>query len=129
MAYLHCHTKNCDWSQDDFWSFKIGKYGYWKFPFSKFGIAYNPISVFLSYVCTKKGYWKPRRIVHDSSWAKEAGWSRKDPHSWWLAWQSFKDIFRRFKGQKWWTYESWKSDYDKGIAVCPNCGQKNFDID
>ncbi len=19
MAYLHCHTKNCGWSQDDFW--------------------------------------------------------------------------------------------------------------
>lgn len=19
MAYLHCHTKNCGWEQDDFW--------------------------------------------------------------------------------------------------------------
>jgi len=20
MAFLHCHTPNCNWSQDDFWS-------------------------------------------------------------------------------------------------------------
>lgn len=63
MSYLHCHS--CNWGQDDFWSFKWGKYGYWKLPVIKLGWAYNPVSCFLSHVFTKRGYWRPRRIKHD----------------------------------------------------------------
>ena len=118
MAYLHCHTKGCCWSQDDWWDFSFGKYGW----------AYNPFSVFLSYVFGYKGYWFPRRIEFDSNWAKENNY-RIDPHSWWLAWREFKKIFWKFKRQKWWTEKSWKKDYKAGKAVCPDCGQVNFDID
>lgn len=129
MAYLHCHTRGCGWGQDDWWSFKFGKYGYWKLPFcKKYGWAYNPFSLFLSYVFTKKGYWYPRRIKMDPEWAKDNK-CRIDPHSWWMAWLQFKEIFWRFKRQKWWFYEDWKKDYDAGKAGCPRCGEKNFDID
>ncbi len=128
MAYLHCHTKGCDWSQDDWWSFKICKGGYWSLPFIKIGMKYNPISVLLSYIFTKRGYWYPRRIGMDREWAHENN-CRIDPHSWWLAWKAFTRMFKRFKNQKWRTYESWKKDLDNGKAVCPNCGLVNFDID
>lgn len=130
MAYLHCHTKNCNWSQDDFWDFSFGKYGYWTIPFTKIGWGYNPFSLFLSYVFTKKGYWWPRRIMYDRYCMKDHGWTRPDPHSWWLAWQEFKRIFKAFKRQKWWTERDFKRDHRLRIARCPNCSRSdNFDID
>lgn len=130
MSFLHCHTKGCNWSQDDWWNFSFGRYGYWKFPFTRYGWAYNPFSVFLSNVFTKKGYWFPRRIKFDRGCMEENKWKRIDPHSWWLAWREFKKIFWRFKRQKWWTEKTFKKDYAKGIAVCPNCGSSDeFDID
>lgn len=132
MAYLHCHTKGCCWSQDDFWNFSFGKYGYFTFkigPIKLFGWHYNPFSLFLSHMFEHKGYWFPHRIKFDSNWAKENK-CRIDPHSWWLAWREFKNIFWRFKRQKWWTEKTFKKDYTKGIAVCPNCGSSDeFDID
>lgn len=128
MAYLHCHR--CHWSQDDFWDFSFGRHGYWTIPFTKISWGYNPFSVFLSYVFTKKGYWWPRRIMHDKYCMVENKWKRRDPHSWWLAWWEFTKIFWRFKRQMWWTECDFERDYRLGIAKCPNCGGKNeFDID
>ena len=131
MAYLHCHGKDgkCHWSQDDWWDFKIGKrHGYYYSRPTKIGWAYNPFSVFLSYVFTEKGYWYPRRIMMDRYWAKQNN-CRIDPHSWWFAWKEFTRIFKKFKNQKWRTYEDFKKDHDAGKAVCPSCGEINFDID
>jgi hypothetical protein len=111
-------------------SFKISKGGgYYKFPFIGIGMAYNPLSYFLSVVFSKKGYWKPRRITFDHYAAIDYKWKRDDPHSWWLIWWDFKNMVQSFLKQKWWTYENWKRDCDKDIAVCPKCGLKNFDID
>jgi hypothetical protein len=61
---------------------------------------------------------------------EENGWKRPDPHSWFLVWEQFKEIFRRFKKQVWWTNEAFQKDHKLGIAKCPNCGRKDqFDID
>jgi|GEM_PF-2423237 len=116
MAYLHCHS--CNWSQDDFWDFSFYK--------TKKGIrwSYNPFSVFIDYI---ERNIKPRRIKFQDSVKEDYGWKRTDPHSWFLIYYEFKRMIRKFKHQKWWTYEDWKKD--KATAVCPNCGDRNFDID
>jgi Zn finger protein HypA/HybF involved in hydrogenase expression len=60
MAYLHCHTKDCGWSQDDFWDlrprfrWKSYKKSWWKLDFD---IGYNPISRMWRDI---KWLWKPR---------------------------------------------------------------------
>lgn len=123
MAFLHCHS--CDWSQDDYWDFSIRR-GYGHFTVFGFGWQYNPISCFLSYVFGRQGYWWPRRIDFDDNIAKECGWKRRDPHSWFLIVREFKRMIRKFKNQRWWTHEQFLADVD---AVCPNCGKSNFDED
>ena len=116
MAFVHCH--GCDWSQDDFWDFSFSKYAYW------LKWNYNPISVFMSYVFTRRGYWKPRRIRHDKWCAEENGWRRRDPHSWRLTWFQFKRIFRKVFYQKWWTESGWRLAIKKNGGnwpLCPSC--------
>ncbi len=126
MAYLHCH--NCDWSQDDFWDFKFHKYGY----FHRWG--YNPFSVFLSYVFSKDGYWKPRRITHEPYAAHDQGWGRNDPHSWWLILDCFLSMLRKLRRQVFWTEASYAKARDVAIVSghtlgCPSCNANKLDID
>lgn len=65
MAYLHCHTQDCGWSQDDFWTFRprFIRYKYknsrWKLGFT---IGYNPISKIWNDIVW---LWKPRWISLD----------------------------------------------------------------
>lgn len=115
MAYVHCHQ--CGWSQDDFWDFSWRKYGYWH------GWRYNPFSCFLSYV---DSYIKPRRITFDKWVAKESGWKRIDPHSWWLIWDRFKSMIKKFIKQKWWFEDSYYKDKKK---KCPCCGNDKLCVD
>ena len=118
--YLHCHTKGCGWSQDDFWDFHF-TLKFWKFR----AFGYNPLSLMIDDL---RDYLKPRYIGMDSSWAKENGFKSTDIFSWrMMAWSLRRHFLRIFR-QHWWTHKSWKKDYDKG-AVCPNCKQQNFDID
>jgi len=128
MAYLHCHS--CNWSQDDFWDWNVcinrsGFYTLIAWPV-RIGWGYNPISVFLSYVFVRKGYWWPRRIEHDKDVARELGWKRSDPHSWWLIGWEFKRMLRKFKEQTWLTWEAFKATKE---PRCPKCGQDNFNVD
>lgn len=124
MAYLHCHS--CDWSQDDFWSW-----------------SYNPLTKIWSDV---KWLARPRvmslddRIVNDiteytgvrvrRSCGKHPGQIKV--FSWqWLIVEAVKD-WKIFRAQSWWTWESWKSAWEKRTAdkpLCPSCGEQNFDID
>ncbi len=119
MAYIHCH--NCNWSQDDFWDFSFGKYGYTKI----FGIGwgYNPISYFIHYF---KEHIKPRVIKFDNSFAKEQGWKTNCLHSWFLIRWEFKRMIKSFKKQYWWTYSSYKKSK---IKNCPDCDNKYLCID
>jgi hypothetical protein len=121
MAYLHCHTKDCGWSQDDF-------YDKW----------YNPITKILSDI---KWLWKPRMIEFDCMFVeidsirlqKYTGIKIKFVNnrcfSWkWLLLEIVKDIKIAYK-MKWWTYKSYEKDRNTGKAKCPKCGRVNFDID
>lgn len=96
------------------------------FKLFKIGWPYNPISCFLSHVFGRRGYIWPRRIEFDSSFIKESGWSRKDPHSWWLIKHEFGRMLRKFKTQRYRTYDDFKKDPHK---VCPECGSDDLDID
>lgn len=124
MAYLHCH--NCNFSQDDFWDFRLGKYGYfWHW-------GYNPFSVFLMYVFGRHGFIKPHRIEFDRNVMAESGWKRRDPHSWWLIWLRVRNLIRTFKRQRWWTYNSFQTSCkirNGAWPPCPECGKRKLDID
>jgi hypothetical protein len=111
MAYLHCHS--CDWTQDDFWT-----------------KTYNPLTKIWSDI---KWLAKPRMIEFDQ-WAL-IDYRRYFPliiinqsiFSWnWFFVELAKE-FHVLRNMKWFTWESWKKDKD--IAVCPNCGKRDFDID
>lgn len=148
MAYLHCHTKHCNWSQDDFYSSR-----------------YNPFTKIWSDV---KWLWKPRMIKFDTWFAthdavelqqythikvkfffKEVSYGQKNNKikqcnangeiltlcrkalcfSWnWLLLEVVKDL-RNMLHMKWWTYNSFKKSVKDGTAKCPKCGLTNFDID
>jgi hypothetical protein len=124
MSYLHCHK--CRWSQDDWWHWKPRRRGSWWI------LPYNPVSFFLSLLFT---HWKwsllrPHRIEHDRWVMKDYGWSRRDPHSWWLILWNFKMMIQTFRCQKWWSYKAWDSDRKLHRAFCPKCGSPDyFDID
>ena len=118
MAYLHCHS--CDWSQDDFWD----KY-------------YNPLTKIRNDI---KWTIKPRVLGFDRymvvemkqycytpifSWTNKKGFTCV--FSWnWLIVELERDI-RSFRHMEWCTSERWNKVKDK--AVCPKCGDRNFDID
>ena len=130
MAYLHCHTKGCGWSQDDFYSFKFDKRKLF------FIGGYNPLSKILESI---KSYIKPRMIKWDWGFVNYDAvelqeYTKIKIHfnennecfSWsWL----ILDIVKNAKNTKRWTYKHWKKDMDKGKAKCPKCGKICFDID
>jgi len=117
MAYLHCHS--CGWEQDDFWTWKWS-WKIWKFrPF-----GYNPISLIIEDI---REYAKPRYLIFDSSFAKENGFRSNRIHSWWMLLWELRRHFKRIFKMKWWTWKNWQKH--KNTAVCPKCGDRNFDID
>ena len=133
MAYLHCHTKNCGWSQDDFYYFKFNKRKLF------FIGGYNPISKILDSI---ESYIKPRMLKWDRHFVnydavelqeytkiKIRFNENNECFSWsWLILEIVKDI-KNAKNMRWWSYKSWKKDMNKGKAKCPKCGKACFDID
>lgn len=112
MSYLHCHTKGCNWSQDDWWDWK------WSLKIWKFRcFGYNPISLILDNI---RYYGKPRIINTDN------GKGCYSVFSWVLMFKDIRRQFSKFYYQKWWTYKAFKKDIG---AVCPKCGLIDFDID
>ena len=124
MSYLHCHTKGCGWSQDDFYSWR-----------------YNPATKIWDDL---KQLWKPRIIRRDGYLIddlvkytivpiiifKNKKKGDYQVFSWnWLILEIVKDI-KLGVTTKWWTQKSFKKAYDKGKAFCPKCKKSNmFDID
>lgn len=129
MAYLHCHTENCNWSQDDFWYYSF-KWKDWKqfltlkWNYRPFG--YNPMSILIEDIGE---YVKPRRIGMDSYWAKEQRLKTNKIHSWWFIKEGIKRYFRVKKNMVYKTYDEYMLDKKLGYAKCPKCGLSNFDID
>lgn len=137
MAYLHCHS--CDWSQDDFYT---KGYNFFTKMWDDFKWTCKPrVIKFDGGVRDfKKGLWTPILI-----WKKkrlfEYGKLRPHPNSnethcmvtdycvfswnWMLV--EFERNIRSLIHMKWYTWEKWHKVKDK--AVCPKCGDRNFDID
>lgn len=109
MAYVHCHS--CNWSQDDFWTWK------WK--------AYNPISYFLRQSIPTWGrphFVKCDPLLHPSGRI----------FSWHQLWREFLHMSRSFFRQKWWTNAAWKKAIKENGGKwpkCPSCGHNRLCID
>lgn len=110
MSYLHCHTPDCKWSQDDFWDWKF-TFKFWKWKSRPFG--YNPLSLIIEDISE---YSYPRFISD----------GKNKEFSWFIMLSQIKRHAKRIFTQKWWTYNSFKKDVD---AKCPRCGKIDFDID
>jgi len=126
MAYLHCHTKDCGWSQDDFWNYTFTKKT-WKqfltFQWQKRPFGYNPLSILLEDISV---WIKPRYVEMDSYWAKENGLKSNRVHSWWF----LKKAFKRYKSVKEnMLFKTWDEFQKNKNWPCPRCGQVNWDVD
>lgn len=108
MSYLHCHTKGCGWSQDDFWNWKF-TFKFWK----PRAFGYNPISLIIDDI---RIWIKPSYVKTDNG----------KIFSWMLMCKEIRRHSKRVFTQKWWTYKSFKKDVK---AVCPKCKKRCFDID
>ena len=127
MAYLHCHTKNCGWSQDDFWDYHKPKKFMDIFQWQRRPFGYNPFSILLENIAV---YWKPRYIIMDAQWARDQGFNNPSVHSWWFLKEGFKRYKRIKKGMLYKTYKEFMIDKNIGVAKCPNCGSTSeWDID
>ncbi|HPI81931.1 MAG TPA: hypothetical protein PK122_01745 [Candidatus Paceibacterota bacterium] len=132
MAYLHCHTKDCHWSQDDFWNYRFNEWKAWKkfflLKWTSRPFGYNPLSILLEDIAE---YIKPRYIKMDSSWIREMGLNVKENKvfSWWFIKDGFKRYFRVKKNMLYKTEKEFRKANEEGIAFCPKCGQNNWDID
>jgi len=116
MAYLHCHTKNCHWSQDDFWDAS----GYT--PFRDDIIAYLKKLLFED------------RVYMDSEFAAERPdilWNRDDKGIWCrgteLVASELERKARNIRKMVFRTEAEWR--VARSSAVCPECGQRNFNVD
>ena len=105
MAYLHCHS--CGWEQDDFYSPE----------------GYNPASSLKSWMdglCSEK-IDKP--FTNCSEFIHENGnISMREVIA-----REFEKYAARIRNMKWITWEQWQKERE--VAVCPNCGAQNLDID
>lgn len=126
MAYLHCHTKDCGWSQDDFWDYRFTAKA-WKqfftFQWQRRPFGYNPFSILLEDISS---YIKPRKIKMDSYWAKENGLRSNNVHSWWF----LRKGFSRYRGvKKKMLFKTWEEFQANKTTHCPKCDKVNWDID
>jgi len=116
MAYLHCHTKNCHWSQDDFWD----KY-------------YNPVNF------NQDMHWFQdlmiEKLYFDISFFREnllipmhiddKGKTYCTGTDY-VAWELERRA-KRIRKMLVKTYDEFKAKKDQ--LKCPICGQQNWDID
>ncbi len=147
MSYLHCHTKNCGWAQDDFYSksynplTKIWSDIKWlykpKMVEFDWGFVKYDVPYLTKYTGINIKFKEKEKVIIQNSRIQQVD-ATKNPvthvmiytcFSWkWLLLEIAKDL-RLAVEMKWWTYKSFKKDLSKGKAKCPKCGLNNFDID
>lgn len=110
MAYLHCHTEGCEFSQDDFWS-----------------EDYNPIT-FMEKNSKDEllTYDLDAKVKFDQYWLDENGYSDGITRRELIAWEMERKA-QRIRNMKYRTFEEYKEKNPEGI--CPKCGKKDLDID
>jgi hypothetical protein len=94
MSFVHCHA--CEWTQDDFWSWK----------------GYNPIRFFFT---QEVPTWIRPQMVNLHCYGGRV-------FSWYVLGHQFVKWCRRLCYQKWWTYNTWRNAVKKGKGGCPMCG-------
>lgn len=94
MSFVHCHT--CEWEQDDFWSWH-----------------YNPVRCFLRDVAW---LWRPRWIKMESG-ARDS----EVVFTWRYLFRKAVLRLRTIWRMRWWTFQSWKRDRERGGGKCPSC--------
>jgi hypothetical protein len=107
MSFLHCHTPNCHWEQDDFYSLD----------------GYNPAEYLKSWMEQLCADDVDEQFSTDIQFVKELGPISKRE----VIAQEFEKFADRIRKMPWVTWEQWERDRE--TAVCPKCGQRNFDID
>lgn len=115
MAYLHCHTKNCGWSQDDFWK-----------------ETYNPVNfdqnkdlysdLFKERIYLDKNIVSKMEIKYYVDEENRTYVKGTDYVAYELERRASKIRNMLVK-----TYEEFKEKKD--TLVCPRCGKQNWDID
>lgn len=114
--FLHCHTPNCHWSQDDFWE----KDGYT--PFREDLVESMKEELFRDKVYMDSNFFMenpsiPHGIDHDGVFCKGTDL---------VAWNLERKA-RNIRNMLVKTYEEFKAKKDD--LVCPKCGEQNWDID
>lgn len=114
MSFLHCHTKNCNWEQDDFWT--LGKY--------------NPITSLKDIeekLFVDKMYFDiPTLIEMGIPYQLDEIGKSHCKGTDYVAWElerkakNIRNILVK-------TYDEYKAQKD--TLKCPRCGQQNWDID
>lgn len=103
MAYLHCHS--CRWEQDDFWS----------------PDGYLPLREdLMDYL--RKCLFEEKVETIDYETEHFITISGKE-----MVARELEKLARVIRNHKWTTWEDWKKVSD--TAVCPKCGQRNWDTD
>ena len=151
MAFLHCHTKNCGWSQDDFWN----KDGYT--PFRKDLIETWQKDIFKDKVYADEWWFidiglapqydlvelipepeppKITEIIDDKKRQKHEDCYHDGVQThyrkYWVKGTCYVAALmerkaRNIKNMLVRTYEEFKEKKD--TLVCPRCGKQNWDID
>lgn len=105
MSFLHCHS--CSFSQDDFYSVD----------------GYNPANYLRDWMEKLCSDDVDKQFSTDIQFIKDIGAiSTREVIA-----QEFEKFANRIREMKWITYEQWQKDKD--TAVCPMCGERDFDID
>jgi len=116
MAYLHCHTKNCGWSQDDFWDIN----GYT--PFRQDLMNDLKKYLFQDKIYLDEYFFKENPTLnyyHD-----DGGFYCKGKEL--VIWK-LKQKTRSIENMLVSTYDEFIEKKDE--LVCPKCGQQNWDVD
>ena len=119
MAYLHCHTKDCGWSQDDFWSSEEGEYS----PFRPDLMRDLQKALFKEKVYFDKWAIDEMGIINNRG---------KDDNGYWVNGREFvinrlEAKVRSIRNMIARTEDEWKEKKD--TLTCPKCGEQNWDID
>ena len=121
MSFLHCHTKNCHWSQDDFWS----KDGY--NPFRQDSVEYLKDYLFKDTVNMDIEYVRDMRMLGFECPAVEQENGTYDIKGTDFVAMELMRKARSISNMHVKTYDDWKKVKDNW--KCPKCGESNWDID
>lgn len=116
MSYLHCHSKGCGWSQDDFWDIN----GYT--PFREDLINDLKKYLFQDKVYMDEWFFKENLELpycHD-----DGGFYCKGTEL--VTWM-LKQKARSIENMLVKTFDEFKEKRES--LVCPKCGKQNWDID